>query len=328
MGRLCTFALARAVTLMSCVVGVSCGSQEHGQSEIQAQNSVPLTYSVFGDSISVASLADTTQGMKLTAALTGRLLKSMDILREGDPLVNKDVRRKLQKISTVPKFSAFSGEMSWSHASRWKQKTGRPLEVKNYAFIGATSETLFEQIDTARGELERSRAKPSDIVTLMIGANDFCSGVTLSDFRNKVHFRLYQITKTFPRSLIQVVGIPDVNALLDSPDALAFTAQGHSMTCAEVRKRNPECLRSNEPGVSSSSRLSSMNQILWEEVERQRLGKGSYTPYEGKILFTPLPQGPSFMKSEILAADCYHPNAKGQQELADFTFAALENFSL
>ena len=291
--------------------------------------STPKSMAVFGDSIAAAMLADTTSGEQLDFYKQGRLIKASQLPTQSG-LEGNELRDALQALGSALHLGAFSGSQTWSHRVKLEAILKKKMEVFDFGLLGATTETLGEQIRNARDFYRNRQKPPADYVTLIIGSNDFCADVSLETFRNNFHFRLYQLLSSHPQSIVLINHVPDVVAVMSAPDTTAFRVGSQKFTCDEIRKQAETCkdsrLSSASPAAkveTAAQKLSEMNQIINQEVARQRDGLGSYKPYSGVLIVAPLPELRGNLNPSLLAADCFHPSALGQKLLADESWKAV-----
>lgn len=293
--------------------------------------SLPASMAIFGDSIAVGMFADTVNGGELTGDQRGRFMAAQSLM-SSLPADAPELVQKLQELGEAPKYSAWSGEAAWSHKKRIEALTGKSLVVHRFAIQGSDSESLGAQIFEAREFYAKRNKSPADYVVLVVGGNDFCNNRPLEQFRGNLQFRLYQLLKTHPTSKVIVTHVPDVVSVMTLPEAKAFSIYGHNVTCSQIRSIAQLCQASGLSSGSTSAekdsgraRIAAMNAIIDEQVGWQRDGRGSFPRYAGRISSAPLPQGPYTVDHSILAADCFHPNAQGQQLFAEYTWAAAKS---
>lgn len=290
--------------------------------------SYPSSMEVFGDSISASMLADTHTGIKLTADQTSRLFAAMS-LQNTHVVGSLEYHLAFQKLGAAPSLSGFTGQKPWSHASLIEAKTGQRPKTRSLAISGATTETLLEQISRAR-ENYATGTRPADYVVINIGSNDFCQDVTPETFRANFHFRLYQILKDHPRSVVVVVPLADIPEVLALDDRLAFEVMGRKVSCREISQEMGTCqglgVVPGDRGVEyalASERRSVFNAIIDDEVDRQKSGRGSYAPYQG-LMAVAKSVSEAALSNDMLAADCFHPSEAGQRAMAKATWQTAQ----
>jgi lysophospholipase L1-like esterase len=182
---------------------------------------------------------------------------------------------------------------------------------RNYAMPGARAQALLGQADSA------VRAKVR-YVTVLIGANDACR-TRVDDMTSTASFRAYidaglrRLKDGLPDARVLVVSIPDVHRLW------------------EVGHDNPAAVRAWNRGVCPSLLANPTSTAAEDERRRQRVDDridaynrelseacsayGEHCRYDGgsahRVRFT---------LDLVNKFDYFHPNAAGQERLADTTW--------
>lgn len=288
---------------------------------------------IVGDSMAAGALADTSLGQELSGNQISRLQAAQGLHHHYEK-TSKEYRDALQRLSVSPAHHAVESTAPWSLGQRLQHDLGRDwggqFQIANRSIIGATSETLFEQIKAYREEYERG-APRANLVIVNVGGNDWCSEtVTPDSFARNMEFRLYQITKDHPRALILVNGVPAVDDIFRIRDTVAFTARGHTVMCKDFEPMlEEECpvgvrmRRSADEALDDELRLKrlEMSGRLEEVVARMARGGGSYPVYAGRMIYLPL-DGFS-VGPEQVAVDCFHPGQKGHELWADVMWQSI-----
>jgi lysophospholipase L1-like esterase len=176
----------------------------------------------------------------------------------------------------------------------------------NLAVPGATVSDLSDQADAAV-------KKPAEYITILIGANDACRGdmTAPGTFRTKLDAALATLRKGLPKSQLLLVGIPNVFRVweIGHTNKLALAvwktgicpnllANATSLNDADVARRN-----------AFRDRIGAYN----AELKAACTGYGSRCRYDDVATF-------AFELTMLSASDFFHPNASGQNALAEQTY--------
>ncbi|AEV82387.1 GDSL family lipase [Actinoplanes sp. SE50] len=184
----------------------------------------------------------------------------------------------------------------------------------NFAEPGAEADALVTQA-------RRAVDAKAQYVTILIGANDACAGsvadmTPVATFRNEVDRGLAELKKGLPRADLLMVSIPDLYRLWqvgrNDDDAVrvwrtggvcpSMLADPTSTASADERRRR-----------AVRDRIDAYDEVL----HRSCAGYGSRCRWDGGRV-----HGLRFSLDLVNRFDYFHPNLKGQNELADVTFAA------
>ena len=169
------------------------------------------------------------------------------------------------------------------------------------------------RISDLNGQAEAAVKKPADYITILIGGNDACSGEMTAPnvFRAQLDGALEVLRKGFPKSQVLIVGIPNVFRVWEightNKLALGVWKSGvcpnllgnaTSTAPADVARRN-----------AFRDRISAYN----HELAGACAGYGSRCRYDDVSTF-------AFEFTMLSAIDFFHPNASGQNALADQTY--------
>lgn len=189
-----------------------------------------------------------------------------------------------------------TGAMIDSHVQKLKRKyPNYDVEYINSAFPGVKSEDLVRQLLTVnRFDL--------DYATILIGANDLCSGtLDLEEYQYNIDMALDQLIMRSPDIKILVSSIPDIKQALEV---------SRDNECNVIWK---EILR-RCPAVSDMTALAhtweAMNLIL--ETSSMR--------HPRNVMFAPDVASSNLKPGDISNTDCFHPSVVGQQGIADATW--------
>ena len=293
---------------------------------------------VLGDSMAAGALSDTVIGQSLTTGQTNRLSQALTLHLKYDP-DSKEYRENLQELSVQKNATAFESHAKWSLVSQLGQRfprAARPL-LHNESIIGTTAETLFEQIAHYRKRYAAG-VSPAELVVLNVGGNDWCSpDSSPAEYLHTMEFRLYQILKDHPRSVVLVNGLANLPAIFELRTELAFSVGERKLQCMEladyVEEQCPQGAKlraATDPAEARAlasglqQKALAMNRGLKEIVERLRRGAGSYDVYAGRLVFVDL-DSMAFDK-RLLSADCFHPGSFGHEQWAKLMWQKLSEY--
>ena len=183
--------------------------------------------------------------------------------------------------------------------------------ARNHAVPGAHAEALAAHAD-------RAVADKVQYVTILIGANDACADrvddmTSTATFRKQVDTALRRLRKGLPKARVLVVSIPDLHRLW------------------EVGHTDERAVRAWRRGVCPSLLARPTSTDDADEDRRRRVGKqvdaynrelrsacrayGSRCRWDGGSAHRV-----RFSLDEVNEIDFFHPDAEGQQKLAEATY--------
>ncbi len=187
----------------------------------------------------------------------------------------------------------------------------------NFAESGARAAGLAEQAQRA------VRAKV-DYVTVLIGANDACTHTvdamtSISSFRSSVDAALVKLKSGLPKAHILVVSIPDVYHLWQV---------GHTNTDAVRAWNNGVCPAlladptATDAGANARrQRVSDRVDAFNDQLQAACAAFGKRCKWDGGAA-----HNVRFSLDLVNHLDYFHPNAKGQDTLADVTYPSRFNW--
>ncbi|RKN35255.1 GDSL-type esterase/lipase family protein [Micromonospora musae] len=188
----------------------------------------------------------------------------------------------------------------------------------NDARTGAKSADMYGQAGTAVGQ-------GVDYVTMLIGANDACTGsessmTPVSTFRANIDSALNRLRTGLPDARVFVISIPDVHRLwsVGKGSGSARTAWSLFGIC--------QSLLAN-PTSTAQADVDRRNRVRQRVVDyNMQLAQAcaAYGPncdFDGNAVF-----GYPFTLNQLSGWDYFHPNATGQQVLATISYPAGFNW--
>ncbi len=271
----------------------------------------PVMMGVMGDSISAGTLADFP------------IPSRDDAFAINDSFVIKD--RAVIENKTL--YSWASGIGIQSHYMRLRQylrRNGdtRTFNVDNVSVPGETTIGMEKQALQLLQDFHTGGYSELKYVTLLIGSNDACSrktpwGVPLGDMHDNL-IKAFRVLSMFPQKepiRVLLVGIPRIPDLGEKSLRASKTVMG--LTCETVRNKIlNECSglltwKTEAEYDQKMMIVENDNRMIRDIVtEVNKSFPHIETVYSDRLYNLNIPRS-------ILAVDCFHPNADGQQQLAD-----------
>lgn len=178
--------------------------------------------------------------------------------------------------------------------------------ARNLAEPGATVEGLNAQVAAAV-------KRPVDYVTILIGANDACRGTMTSTeaFRERIDRALGTLKKGMPKARVLLVGVPNVYRVWEVGHTSAVaTRVWKSGTCANLLANATSTAKADV-----DRRAAFRDQLADYNTQLRR----ACSAYGSKCRFDDISRL-SFDLGMLSAIDYFHPNATGQDLLAEETY--------
>jgi len=287
----------------------------------------PLFLALFGDSVSIATMADAKFGNPgprfyadfMRSAGTAGLYEA--ILGKVRPHPSEAeqhmlLQRHFGNMARIP-LSPYLGTQSYSLPVLIKDATGFAPKIYNGAqmagayYFGQLYLDRFAQF-FARNPMHK---KP-EIIIVNFNGMDFLADRSTETYAASVRNFYERLTALAPLSSIVVTEIADPIPLLTHPDRVAVprSPQG-PLKCSDlykiVRLDNSSGLSPESPPAQielARRRLEQMRGILVNESERMNHHEGAYAAFQGRVIYVPATGSPSDA-AEHIAADCIHPDA-------------------
>ncbi|MFG1608107.1 SGNH/GDSL hydrolase family protein [Actinoplanes sp. NPDC049265] len=181
----------------------------------------------------------------------------------------------------------------------------------NFAAPGARAEDLAGQADRA------VQAKPA-YVTVMIGVNDACTGrvddmTSAREFRAGIDAGLTRLKKGLPKSRILIVSLPDVYRLwkVGKDDERAVRAWSRGV-CQSLLSRPASTA---DADTQRRGRVRDRLDDYDEQLRQACAAYGRRCRWDGGAV-----HAVRFDLDLVNQLDYFHPNAKGQNRIADATY--------
>ena len=162
------------------------------------------------------------------------------------------------------------------------------------------------------GQAAAAVATPVDYVTILVGANDACGGpmTAPATFRAHVDGALSTIRNGMPNASILLVSIPNVYRLWEI---------GHDNRLAVAAWRSGICPNLLDNPTSWAPADVARRQAFADHIAAYNAQLGGACGAAGRCRFVDV-SGFAFDFAMLSSIDFFHPNASGQQTLADLTY--------
>lgn len=286
-------------------------------SPLQSTESIPQNMAAVGDSITAGALA----GFKRSDG--------------HNPLVLFKLLYYIGKVGYKRSLLAFESRgRSWATGDSRKVRThfnrlrelndGEKLAAYNAAVSGSTSHNIKDQIDHVLSWSNKNLAQGSpDYVLIGIGSNDACqnnnSGMTsAATYANNVRNAVFRVLDANPNAKVMISGIPNLVHLRNVAEN-SWLGAPPLTTCKDMWATHNFC--NNVLLEKDRSKLEEVTKRLWEyqdELEFIRRDANARFGFD-RVRFSYEVYNYGFSDDDI-SIDCFHPNTKGQQILADVTW--------
>jgi lysophospholipase L1-like esterase len=268
-----------------------------------------------GDSITAGAIADYSLNSWKKPSHVFALLKKLSNLAGGENL--EAVERK---------------DLSWTanHANRFKKLLNRKgitanLEHWNGSVSGHASKELAEtQLPALLNWSQKTLGKGApDYVAMLIGPNDICAKdiskmTETSVFESRIKHVIEALLKANSEVKILISEIPDIERVWALAKDYDLSPIKGARNCQEVWQKMPFCanLLTNP---NPDDRLKIRNRVEEYNVALNALVYTYAKTHPDQVRVAAGIYEREFSLSE-LSADCFHPNTKGQNMLAETTW--------
>ncbi|MBH1933345.1 SGNH/GDSL hydrolase family protein [Streptomyces sp. AV19] len=209
-------------------------------------------------------------------------------------------------------------EVSWATGTQVDSLAARLLpspatQSRNYARTGARMADLPGQMRSAVGQ------RPQ-LVTVLMGANDACrtdAGLMtpVAGYRADFEKSLAELRRALPRTQVYVASVPDLKRLWSEGSRSALGKQVWKLGICPSMLKDADLLdaASQERRDRVSRRVKEYNAALEDVCRRDRLCR-----YDGGSV-----HAYAFTGEHLSRWDWFHPNRKGQQELAELAYRRI-----
>lgn len=268
-----------------------------------------------GDSITAGAFADTAATLP-TSFFPGlfNLLNLTEVFRQKaiETLVeNKEL------------WSWASGVGVSSHFMRLKKylksTTGsNDLQVVNMAVSGSVASDVVEQARHFATAMMESPSTEIKYVTILIGANDTCDGVSPEETASSME-KAFDVLASIPQKKpvrILVSSVPQIDQLGENKIKKHITGN-FLLSCEVVRSKllkfcnNITHWSNDSEHEANAMKVQQTNLLLESSVNAARLKHANLDIQFSNAL------SQEDLKFNVLASDCFHPNIAGHQQIAE-----------
>jgi lysophospholipase L1-like esterase len=210
-----------------------------------------------------------------------------------------------------------TGDNSSVNSHYLRIRAGNPaINGRNYndARTGARSADLAGQATSAVSQ-------GAQYVTVLIGANDACTGseatmTTVSTYRTNIDAALNRLKSGLPSTKVLLVSVPDIQRLwfVGKDNASARSAWALFGICQSLLA-NPTSTA--QADVDRRTRVRQRVVDYNSQLAQACAAYGANCTFDNNVVFNY-----PFAFNQVSGWDYFHPNATGQQVLANVTYAA------
>jgi lysophospholipase L1-like esterase len=181
------------------------------------------------------------------------------------------------------------------------------------------------QADEMPGQAQSVVGRGAEYVTILIGANDACTGseasmTPVAEFRASIDQALGTLRSGLPNARVLVISIPDIKRLWEvgRTNLLARTVWSIGNICQSMLA-NPTSMAAAD--VARRDRVRQRVVDFNTELAEACAAYGPKCRFDGNVVFN-FP----FTLAQVSGWDYFHPNATGQRMLAEITYRAGFNW--
>ncbi len=298
---------------------------------------------VFGDSVSMATMADAKLGSP-GPRFYADFLASIAAASAYDATLGK-LKRERTEDEQHRLLTAFFGNMARLNLSPYfgnqnyslpvliKSSHGKKPVVYNGARMAGAYHFGHLYLATFKKFLERHPFLSSpDLIVVNFNGMDFMEGWSLESYANSVRAFYRELTKLAPRANIVLTGLADPVPLLTAPDKVTIpNSPAGPITCTQlykiVRFGNKTGLFPGAPEENieaARKKIRDMNQILANATASLNEDRENFPEFEGQAIFVPPMSGDGEDSANHIAADCIHPDQFIQAALGRYMWPFIE----
>lgn len=322
--------LTRKSRFLQYLMIASCASNlVANDSQFTSKNkSEPILMTVFGDSATRATVADSSigfpgLGFKLTYARA--YIASLFYGKFSDAIDQGYYKNLDTNFGFLARdhLSGVIGNQYYSLPTKIRASTDRPLEIISSYFLAASywsSPVQIKDVERRYQELGRS----ADIVTVNYNGIDFVGGRDVASFAGDVRNFYTWVAKHQPKLVIAAKYLDIVDLLIQSDQiAVPWLDNRVSTSCAYLLEQigfaEKVGLYPNaapQKVEQERQRLAQMNQVITDEIEMMNKRLPPYQNFTGKglVLESKIPLN---RWKDYIAADCIHPNKYAHRLLGE-----------
>jgi lysophospholipase L1-like esterase len=278
----------------------------------------PIMMGVMGDSISAATLADFPIPHDDSPAEGSGETVSSPIIKDIQEKAFLENKLLLSWASGIAIRSHYMRLRDYFH----RKGENRTFNVDNVSYPGRTTSAMEQQALQLMQDFRKGGYSEIKYVTILIGSNDACSpesewGVPPNQMHDNL-MKAFRVLSLIPQKepiRVLVVGIPRIPELAEPAIRDSKTILG--LSCGYVRNRVlRECRallnwKTEAEYDQKMMVIENDNRMLRDTVtEANQTFPSIDAVYSDRLYNLKIPR-------DIMAVDCFHPSAAGQQRLAD-----------
>lgn len=215
-----------------------------------------------------------------------------------------------------------------SHLYRLKKQNPKiDIRSRNFSLSNAKTENVLNKQIWKMHKWSRRTLKQNfpDYVTLFAGNNDLCAErfkdiTPISIFEDQMRESIETMLIHSPNTKVLVVAIPRINKLPDIVGDMAYINLGKKkfMTCNQFWKHIQFCPVINSPKSEKIKQMTAQKIVEYNQTMRT-ITEDYQQRFGDRIRFADEMFNHDFEKEDI-SVDCFHPNIRGQNKIADSTW--------
>jgi hypothetical protein len=298
---------------------------------------------VFGDSVSMATMADAKLGSP-GPRFYADFLASIAAASAYDATLGK-IKRERTEDEQHRLLTAFFGNMARLQLSPYfgnqdyslpvliKESHGKKPLVYNGARMAGAYHFGHLYLATFKQFLERHPfLKLPDLIVVNFNGMDFMEGWSLESYANNVKNFYADLTRLAPKANIVLTGLADPVPLLTAPDQVTIpNSPAGPITCSQlykiVRFGNKTGLFPGAPEenlAAARKKIQEMNEILANATTSLNEDRVTFPEFEGQAVFVPPMSGDGESGASHIAADCIHPDQYVQAAIGRYMWPFIE----
>ena len=303
----------------------------------------PLFIALFGDSVSLATMADAKMGNP-NAQFYVDLAESIAKAAYFDATIGKlnphptedQVHEILQasmgnmaRISLSP----YLGVQSYSLPVLIKDLTGFQPKVYNGAQMAGQYHFGHIYLDKFARFFERNPFhKKPDLIIVNFNAMDFLVNRSPDDFQRSVRAFYQRLTSIAPYATLVITGLPNPIPMLTAPDRISVPVSPYGpLKCSDLNKivkfGNAIGVYPGAPEANveaARQRLTELRGILDNEIRLLQHDQQVYPLFKGQVHFTATILDDGNSAVDHIAADCIHPDQSIQAAIGRSMWGVIE----
>jgi lysophospholipase L1-like esterase len=302
----------------------------------------PLFIALFGDSVSLATMADAPLGSPgpryfvdfMSSIIRGSIYDYIAQKLNRQPTEEEQHLLLQEHFGNMARkrLSPYLGTEDYSLPVLIHEKTGLTPKVYNGAQMAGSyyfSQLYLNQFD--QFYQQNPFHKKPDMVIVNFNGMDFMDTRPPEVYQARVKEFYKRLTRMAPLAKIVVTGLKDPIPLLTYPDRVAvpFSPVG-PITCQTlykvVRFANNTGLYPGAPQEAidaARARLAVFRNILENEVKAVNEDRTQYPSFYGKAFYVD-PTYDDGITADMIAADCIHPNQEAQKIIGEHMWDVIE----